>query len=172
MYPNLLTVYTAGDFDHDADVVNQLYQWNKSNTSGLHFNNAHEIQQSSDDSLCCSIKESLNYRLKLSDVFVLIVGSETDTVTQGSCQYCESYDYRGYCHRDHSPNYESYIHFECRKAKEYGLKIVVIYKSTKVEKSKCPEEIRYLGWHIPAYLYVFNQEIAWNFDAIRNCIMN
>ena len=69
--------YIAADFDHDKDAVDQLYKWNDSNYWSLSFSNAHDLQTSSDNSLFCSIKSSLKYRMDGSKTFVLIVGDHT-----------------------------------------------------------------------------------------------
>lgn len=58
-------VYLAGDFDHDGDVVKQIQKWNKDPNKDLKFKDAHEITQARDESLNCSIKESLLRRMNL-----------------------------------------------------------------------------------------------------------
>ena len=60
--------YIAADFDHDENAVKHLH-WMKS--QGLiNFLDAHELQQSNDSSLACSIKKSLKYRMDNSYKFV------------------------------------------------------------------------------------------------------
>lgn len=81
--------YIAADWDGDRDVVEQLHKWNDSNYWGLSFPDAHDLQQSRDSSLPCSIKSSLKKRMDGSKRFVLIVGDSTNSVTKGSCQYCK-----------------------------------------------------------------------------------
>lgn len=51
--------YIAADWDGDRDAVEQLHKWNDSNYWGLSFPDAHDLQQSRDSSLPCSIKSSL-----------------------------------------------------------------------------------------------------------------
>ena len=84
--------YIAADFDHDKDAVDQLHKWNDSKYWSLNFQDAHDLQTSSDNSLYCSIKSSLKMRMDASKTFVLIVGNETDSITKGGCQYCGSYN--------------------------------------------------------------------------------
>ena len=55
--------YISADFDHDKDAVDQLYKWNERNYWSLSFSDAHDLQVSSDNSLYCSIKSSLKYRM-------------------------------------------------------------------------------------------------------------
>ena len=138
--------YIAADFDHDENAVKHLY-WMK--RQGLiHFLDAHELQQSNDSSLACSIKSSLKYRMDNSYKFVLIVGSHTDTISNGGCQLCDSYNsYGKYCARGHSVDYRSYIKFECDKAVESNLQIVVLYNSTFVNRDLCPLAVRWKGTH-------------------------
>ena len=128
--------YIAGDWDHDKDAVDKLYQWNGSNYWSLSFTDAHDLTQANDSSLNCSIKSSLKTRLDASKRFVLIVGNSTNTVTAGSCTYCESYNSHTYsCARGHSVDYRGFIKYECDKAVEAGIKIIVLYKAACVNKS-------------------------------------
>ena len=114
--------YIAADWDGDRDAVDQLHKWNDSNYWGLSFTDAHDLQQSRDSSLPCSIKSSLKERMDHSKRFVLIVGDSTDTVTKGSCRYCGSYNsWTSSCARLHSVDYRSYIKYECDKAVEAGI---------------------------------------------------
>lgn len=146
--------YIAADWDTDHDAVEQLRKWNDSNYWGLSFSDAHDLTSARDGSLNCSIKKSLKSRLDASKRFVLIVGSKTDSVTAGSCQYCGSYNsYAGYCARGYSVDYRSYIKYECDKAKEAyhagEMKIIVLYNSCSINRSLCPEALRYIGVHSP-----------------------
>ena len=138
--------YIAADFDHDENAVKHLHWMNEHGK--IKFYDAHKLQQSNDSSLACSIKKSLKYRMDNSYKFVLIVGSHTDSVTKGGCQLCESYNsYRQYCAKGYSVDYRSFIKFECDKAAEANLKIIVLYNSTRVDRSLCPEVLRYRGLH-------------------------
>ena len=49
--------YIAADFDHDKPAVDFLY-WMREN-GYLTFKDAHDLQQSNDDSYACSIKKSV-----------------------------------------------------------------------------------------------------------------
>lgn len=157
--------YIAADFDHDEDAVKHLH-WMK--RSGLiQFLDAHELQQSSDSSLACSIKKSLKYRLDNSYKFVLVVGQHTDTVSKGGCQLCESYNSWGkYCARGNSVDYRSFIKFECDKAVEAGLKIVVLYNSTVVNRDLCPVAVRWKGIHQKMIYRGTDGKLYWDDDAI------
>ena len=138
--------YIAADFDHDENAVKHLH-WMKS--QGLiNFLDAHELQQSNDSSLACSIKKSLKYRMDNSYKFVLIVGSHTDVVSKGGCQLCDSYNsYRTYCAKGYSVDYCSFIKYECDEAVKAGLQIVVLYNSTAVNRDLCPLAVRWKGFH-------------------------
>ena len=138
--------YIAADFDHDKNAVEELY-WMKEH-GYINFKDAHSIQQSQDSSLACSIKKSLRTRMDYSLKFVLIVGKHTDTVTKGSCQFCDSYNSsRNYCARGYSVDYRSFIKYECDKAVEDNLDIVVLYNDIAVNRNLCPEKVRGLGRH-------------------------
>ena len=71
----------------------------------------------------------------------------------------------------YSVDYRSYIEYECEKAVEAGIKIVVLYNSTTVDKSKCPDVIQSHGKHIPM-MYYQNGTRYWNYTEIKNAIQN
>lgn len=163
--------YIAADWDNDYEVVQKLYEWNNSDYYGLHFLSAHDEKQSRDSSYYCSIKKSLKERMDISKTFVLIVGSKTISITKGSCRYCDRYSsYFSKCLNDRSLDFRSYIDYECDKAIEAGIKIIVIYNSTVVNKERCPEQLRYRGTHIPFYYYL-GQVRYYNYQTIKKAIM-
>lgn len=163
--------YIAGDWTGDQDLISQLYKWNDRDDLRLSFTDAHELTQARDTSLPCSIKRSLAERLDASKTFVLIVGRDTDKLTKGSCRYCNSYDsYHGSCHRGHYVDYRSFIRYECEKAQRDGIRIVVLYNYADVNRSKCPDILRYEGTHINAY-YVQDGKAYWNYSKIRDALM-
>lgn len=161
--------YIAGDWTGDSDLINKIYEWNSSNYWALSFTDAHSLTQARDTSLPCSIKRSLAERLNGSKTFVLIVGNQTADLRKGGCQYCGSYNSYTYsCAKGYYVDYRSFIEYECEKAVRDGLKIVVIYNSSYVDRTKCPEIIRYEGTHIPAkksYTYL------WDYDSIKSAIV-
>ena len=138
--------YIAADFDHDKNAV-EFLEWMKKNRY-ISYLNAHELQQSSDSSLPCSIKKSLKFRMDQSKLFVLIVGMQTNTVSKGGCQLCNSYNsYTQSCARGGYVDYRSYIKFECDIAVHADVRIVVLYKNSAVDRSLCPENVRWIGEH-------------------------
>ncbi len=159
--------YIAADFDHDKDAVDQLHKWNDSNYWSLSFTDAHDLQTSSDDSLYCSIKSSLKYRMDGSKTFVLIVGDHTDSITKGGCQYCRSYNpWTGACARGYTVDTRSYIKYECDKAVEAGIKIIVLYNDTSVNRSKCPAAVRYKGTHAKM-VKCENGKYYWDYQSVK-----
>ena len=157
--------YIAADFDHDDNAVKHLY-WMKK-TGQISFLDAHELQQSNDDSLACSIKKSLKFRMDNSYRFVLIVGQQTDTVSKGGCQLCSSYNsYGKYCVKGYSVDYCSFIKFECDKAVNAGLQIVVFYNDIKVDRNLCPSAVRGLGIHKEIIYRGVDGILYWNNNAI------
>lgn len=157
--------YIAGDWTGDKDAVDKLHEWNNSKDWSLSFTDAHDLTQSRDSSLNCSIKSSLKVRMEASKTFVLIVGANTKSVRAGSCQYC-SKDI-GEC-----GNYtnKSYINYECSKAIRDNLKIVVLYNYASIDKSKCPDSLKNIGTHT-AMCYYENGKCYWDYTAVRNAIM-
>lgn len=163
--------YIAADFDNEDDVsaVEQLRRWNDSNYWSLSFTDAHDLQASRDSSLYCSIKSSLKDRMDHSKRFILIVGNNTNTLTKGGCQYCSSYNsYLKYCAKGYSVDYRSYIKYECDKAIEADIDIIVFYNDTIIDKSKCPPRLRDIGTH-QAMVYYKEGEYFWDYQAVKKC---
>lgn len=165
--------YIAGDWTGDKDLIEALYSWNNSNYRRLHFIDAHEVTQARDTSLYCSVKKSLNERLNLSKTFVLVVGANTIVLRKGGCQYCKYYDFfTTSCIKGHSVDYRSYIEYECEKADQAGMKIIVIYNAAAVLRYKCPSILSQKGRHINAYYKRADGNYYWNYEAITDAIMN
>lgn len=163
--------YIAGDWDNDKDAVDQLYKWNANKNLTLSFTDAHDLTKSRDTSLNCSIKASLKKRMDASKTFVLIVGEHTNTVTAGSCVWCGSYNSNTYsCARYYSIDYRSFIKYECDKAIEAGIKIVVLYNSTKIDKNKCPEAVRNEGTHVAMVYKDSNGKYYWDYKSVKNAL--
>ncbi len=162
--------YIAGDWSTDKNAVEKLHEWNKSKHLSLTFTDAHDLTQARDNSLNCSIKTSLGKRLDASKTFVLIVGSKTKTLRSGGCQYCGSLNsHTHHCAKNQTVDYSSYIEYECDKAIRDGLKIVVLYKAAKVNKSKCPDSIKDVGTHT-AMCYSEDGSLYWNYQAVKKAI--
>jgi len=168
--------YIAGDWTGDKDLIDKLYEWNENKKLLLSFVDAHEYTQSSDDSLNCSIKESLRERLNISKTFVLIVGKQTKNLKSGSCFLCGSYKgYNGVCNRVHNTDNRSFVDYECEMAiKDFNdellSRIVVIYNYANVDKDKCPECIRDYGKHINGYYHETGGKDYWNYSEIKDAI--
>lgn len=163
--------YIAGDWTGDSNLIEQLSKWNNSNYWSLSFSDAHKLTQARDSSLPCSIKRSLSDRLDASKTFVLIVGRKTDLLTKGGCRYCENYSsYYSKCKHGMYVDHRSFIQYECEKAVRDNLKIVVLYNYANVDRSKCPEVLRYKGTHVNAYYRAMDGNYYWNYEAIKNAI--
>jgi len=50
------------------------------------------------------------------------------------------------------------------------MKIVVLYNYANVERSKCPEVLRYKGTHVNAYYRAVDGNYYWNYEAIKSAI--
>lgn len=165
--------YIAADWDHDKDAVDQIYKWKNGNGWSLDFHDAHELTQARDSSLPCSIKVSLKNRMDASKTFVLIVGDHTDTVTKGACHLCGSYNNRiGYCVKGRSIDNRSYIKYECDKAIEAGIKIVVLYNDTHVDKNKCPSAVRNTGTHVAMVYKGVDGKYYWDYNAVKQALQS
>ncbi len=157
--------YIAADFDHDKNAVDTLHLMR--DNGFIKFRDAHELQQSYDSSLACSIKKSLKYRMDNSYKFILIVGEHTNSVTKGSCQFCDSYNSYTYsCGRGYGVDYRSFIKFECDKALDGGLSIVVLYNNWKVDRNLCPEAVRSKGTHCQMWKKGADGKYHWDYVSI------
>ena len=168
--PYRTRTYIAADWTNDYDVVEHLHKWNDSEYWSLSFSDAHDLMKAYDYSLNCTIKKSLKSRLDASKVFVIIVGKNTAQLTAGGCRYCPRYSgYWHTCSSNYTVDHRSFIEYECEKAIEANIKIVVLYRSTTIDKSKCPSCIRNLGQHISLYS-AKNGELFWNYSAVKEAI--
>lgn len=162
--------YIAADWTGDNDAVEQLHKWNDNKYLTLSFTDAHDLTQSSDSSLNCSIKSSLKKRMDVSKTFVLIVGASTAKLRSGSCSLCGSYNnWTGACARGYWVDKRSYIEYECDKAIEAGIKIVVLYNACTVDKDKCPSIMRNKGTHA-AMCYRKDGKEYWNYSAVKEAL--
>lgn len=160
--------YIAAEWDGDKDAVEQLHKWNDGQKWSLSFSDAHQVTQARDSSLNCNIKASLATRLDVSKTFILIVGQNTKSVRNGSCAYCKSYNnYK--CDKGYPVSFDSYIDYECKKAINDKLKIVVLYKAASVDKSKCPDSIKNVGNHIAMY-YIEDKKYYWDYEAVKKAL--
>lgn len=158
--------YLAGDWTGDKNAIDQLHKWNDSNYWSLSFTDAHDLTQSSDSSLNCSIKQSLGYRMDLSKTFVLIVGDNTNNLRAGSCSYCNYYSALYGCSKGWSKGLKSYIEYECDKAVRDGLNIIVLYNKTYVAKSLCPDVLKDRGVHA-AMQKRENGQLYWDYQSVK-----
>ena len=162
--------YIAADWTTDKNAVDQLNKWNDSTHLSLSFTDAHDLTQARDASLNCSIKTSLGTRLDASKTFVIIVGTNTKSLRNGGCQYCDSYNsHTKSCARGYSVDYRSYIEHECDKAIRDGLKIVVLYNASTVDKSKCIDSVKNVGTHA-AMQYYKDGTCLWNYQAVKDAM--
>jgi hypothetical protein len=155
--------YIAADWTGDRAAVEQLYKWKESKYLTLDFHDAHEDKQSSDSSLNCSIKASLKDRLDISKTFVLIVGEKTKTVRSGECNYCYKNNECG------NTNNKSFIEYECDKAVRDKINIILLYNDATVDKSKCPDAVKYIGTHTPMK-HIVNGVREWDYQAVKTAL--
>lgn len=71
-----------------------------------------------------------------------------------------------HCSKGHSVNYRSYIEYECEKAVNDDLKIVILYNAASVDKAKCPDSVKSVGNHIPMRYYD-DGKYHWDYKAVK-----
>lgn len=177
--------YIAGDWSGDKDAVDKLMEWNEGNKWSLHFTDVHKLTQSYDGSLNCSIKASLRTRMSKSKKFVLVVGSGTDNLRSGACYKCgwytkpKLYQLIGTCTLGHSYiDNRSYVQYECDLAKNGydndNIEIVVLYNSVNINRGLCPENLRWIGNHVPMKKKETdiwgNTHIVWDYASVKKAI--
>lgn len=162
--------YIAAEWDGDSDAVQQLHKWNDSNHFSLSFTDAHDLQQSRDGSLNCSIKRSLAERLMhLKHLYLLLVAIqkvyEVVVVNTAVVKIVG----QEFAHEEILWIIRSYIEYECEKAVRDGLKIVVLYNAATVDKSKCPDAVKYVGTH-KAMCYYQNGQYYWDYQTVKSAL--
>lgn len=80
--------------------------------------------------------------------------------------------YSGWCLHSRAIDSRSYIEFECEMAIKKNMKIVVLYNDIKVYRDKCPECIRNMGVHIPAYFLDANGYWKFDISSVTNAILD
>ena len=66
----------------------------------------------------------------------------------------------------------SFIKYECDKAIDAGIKIIVLYNSTKVDRSKCPDAVKYVGTHIAMVYKGIDGRYYWDYNAVKKALMH
>lgn len=162
--------YLAADWDGDKNAIDKLHEWNDGKKWSLSFTDAHDLTQSRDDSLNCSIKASLKKRMDASKTFVLIVGSGTKSRRSGECTYCSNYK-NGECSTGRTISNDSFIEYECKEAvrDSESIKLVILYNAATVDKTKCPDAIKSYGTHV-AMQKMKEKKHVWDYEAVKNAL--
>jgi len=162
--------YIAADWDGDKNAVDKLRAWNDSEKWSLSYTDAHDITQSRDGSLNCSIKASLATRMDASKTFVLIVGSNTKSRKAGECTYCYKFE-NGKCKTGHTVSNDSFIEYECKKAvrDNKNINFIILYNAATVDKSKCPDSIKAYGTHAPMQKMKDGKHY-WDYQSVMNAM--
>lgn len=64
----------------------------------------------------------------------------------------------------------SFVKFECDKAVEAGIKIVVLYNDVRVDKSKCPSTVKYRGTHVAMIYKGADGKYYWDYNAVKKAL--
>lgn len=71
------------------------------------------------------------------------------------------------CAKGYNVDFRSFIRFECDKAVNAGIKVIVLYKSTRVDKKKCPEIVKDKGTHLPMIMKTSEGKYCWDYQAVN-----
>ena len=116
--------------------------------------------------------------MNVSKTFVLIVGQKTNSLRSGACFLCAEYNSANYfnpqpsCNRNYVIDNRSFIEYECDKAVEAGIKIIVLYNSTSVDRAKCPSSVRYKGQHVAMVYKADDGNYYWDYNAVKKAFDN
>lgn len=163
--PYRTRTYIAADWTADINAVEQLAAWNNSNHWGLSFGDAHELSSCrSDDTYNCNIKKNCSQNLDHSKYFVLIIGDETKDTRAGYCMYCKAYYTCQYTYKSN----KSFVEYECDYALRNNLPIIVLYNSTKVDKSKCIESVVNVAKaHAKMVMRGNDNKYYWDYQSVK-----
>lgn len=70
-------VFVSFDGDNDIHYYRLMRAWKQNNNTPFNFYDAHDLQQARDSSQESTIKQSLQYRLRESKTFVILIGDST-----------------------------------------------------------------------------------------------
>lgn len=165
--------YIAADWVGDKDAVDKLYEWSSDLELALSFIDPRDLIQEGDGILnSCTIRDSMSDRLDTAKAFVLIVGNNTKSLSAGSCHFCGNFSgWSNTCTLGRGISIRGYIEHECKKAVHDGLRIVVLYNATSVDKSKCPDVVKDIGTH-EAMRCGKDGEDRWDYQAVREALPN
>lgn len=164
-------MYISADWEHDKDAVNQIYKWKNDKGWDLELCDTHELTETSGISCPCLVKTSMRYTLDDATTLVLIVGDHTAAVTKGECQHCVHYNsYIDCCEKDRFMDNRDYITWECEKSVRTDKKIIVLYKSTCVDKTKCPPSVRDVGTHVAMVHKGQDNRKYWDYNAVKEAL--
>lgn len=76
------------------------------------------------------------------------------------------HSHTGCCARGNTVDYRSFIKFECDKAVEDELTIVVLYYDEKVNRDLCPEVVRQKGTHRQMLCRGDDGQLQWDLSGI------
>jgi len=155
--------YIAADWTGDKDAVEKLIEWKENKRLSLDFLDAHELSESSDDSLNCTIKKNCSGNLDRSKYFVLIVGDKTKELRAGYCSYCSKHKSCSYIRAN-----KSYVEYECDYAVRNNLPIIVLYNSTSIDKSKCIDSVVNVAKvHAKMRYRDNNNKLDWDYQSVK-----
>lgn len=155
------------DWKSDQDAVDQLFYWNSSAYWNLELeypcNDLWRLRRFCSTKFC-----DIRNKLDISKTFVLIIGENTKDFfnDKGKCHFCSEYpDWGLYCDKG-NVDFRNFLDYACEEAVQAGLKIVVLYKATTVDKTRCPEAVKDIGTHVAMRLSTG----LWNYDSVKNAL--
>lgn len=164
--------YILADWKSDKDAVDQLFNWN----SDAHWNL--ELEYTCSDrwrsqKFCHTKLWDIKTKLDISKTFVLIIGENTKDFFQyrGKCHLCSGYpDWALDCiYGAGKLDFRNFLDYACEETVQAGLKIVVLYKATTVDKTRCPEAVKDIGTHA-AMFFGTDEEPLWDYESVKNAL--
>ena len=192
-------VYISADYDDnsgDRDVVDLLNDWGKDDKHKTDFIDMAKVVSGSvsndDDCRPCDLKLEFNKQINASSAVIFVVGDKTASRTSGSgCErnlqfhpnctpYKQNANGKKYCkvfstcsagEDVGSINGYSYLRHEFEQAKKRNKTIIVVYNSTRKEKSWLPSYMEeYEDIAVPFWIMDSNGERIGNYKFIKGAL--
>ena len=95
----------------------------------------------------------------------------SDAYEREQLRWCGSYNScTSHCAKGYSGDYRSFIKCESDKAIEAGIKIVILYNSTKVDRSKCPDTVKRTGTHALMIYKGNDGKCYWDYQSAKDAL--
>ena len=130
-------VHITADWENDQSVVDQIIKWNQDQGEPFSMEDSSNILEDMESEWSCFVRETLKEKIQKTDIFLLIMGEQTNLVQDGSCFFCENYrGFSGVCAHGRTADTRGIIEFQCDMAREFQKKIVVVDATKPIDRGE------------------------------------